>query len=87
MPNVPPCKNPHHPASVDRSRAMVILGEEADRVIFACQACKDIEKILSVQVRTLPKGVERAKHMMELQGVKRAETVKRNQVGRITYFH
>lgn len=66
---------------------MIILGEEDDRVIFACQACKDLNKALSVQVRTLPRGIDRARHMAELQGVQRAREVRRSQTGKITYFH
>lgn len=87
MPTIPPCKNPHHPAGVARDKGMVILQEEDERVVFACVPCKDIEKILSVQVVTLPRGRERAKYLAGIQGVKRAADVRKNQVGKITYFH
>jgi hypothetical protein len=33
---------------------MLFLEEKAGMVVFACQACKDVNKVQSVQVITLP---------------------------------
>jgi hypothetical protein len=85
--HIPPCKNPNHPKGVDRKKSMIVLEENADRVCFACVACKDIEKILSVQVVTLPRGWAAAKFKNDITGVTRAKEVVKGARGRIRYFN
>lgn len=48
-----PCKNPDHPKGCDRY-TMIMLEENATQSVWACQACKDILKVVSAQVRTKP---------------------------------
>lgn len=84
---IPPCKNPAHPKGVDRQKAMIVLEEGAERVVFACVACRDINKVLSVQIVTLPKGWAAAKWKNDMSGVTRAKNVVKGQHGRIRYFH
>ena len=86
MPDLPPCKNPHHPPEYNRSSGMIVLEESAERVVFACVPCRDICKQFSVQVRTLPMGWQKAKYGNDLVGVKRASEVIRGREGRIRYF-
>lgn len=84
---LPPCKSPNHPKGVPRDRGMIVLEENANRVAFACVPCRDIEKILSVQIVTLPKGWAAAKYQNALAGVERAKQVVRGREGKIKYFH
>jgi hypothetical protein len=47
---IPQCKNPQHP--IGRSRTMLFLEQKDHCFVFACQACKDMNRKLSVQVLT-----------------------------------
>lgn len=62
---------------------MVIIRENAREVVFACEKCRDVKKILSVQVVTLGRGFQAER---ELRGMKRARQVQKTPVGKIRYF-
>ena len=87
MPQIPPCKNPDHPKGVPRDKGMIILEEQDHRVVFACVPCKDLNKVLSAQVVTLPQGKARAAYLAGIVSTKRAASVQRTRTGKITYFH
>lgn len=84
MASIPPCQNPDHPREFSRETSMVVIEEDSERVVFACKACRDINKALSVQVRTLPKGFAKANYQNEIRGVERQAVVRK--LGKIAYF-
>src|SRR5208337_2514851 len=50
MITVPKCTNPQHPAG--RERTMLYLGFEHNCHLFACQACKDVNRKMSARAVT-----------------------------------
>jgi hypothetical protein len=62
---------------------MVLLEETSSHYTFGCPPCRDINKVLSIQVRT--KALFR-KHIQQQVLYKRASSVQRDGRGRITYF-
>lgn len=79
---LPKCQSPTCP---NPSR-MIFLEETPEHFVFGCEACKDINKVLSVQVRTKRHGMALARQRADLRGLARAQKVIRKQ-GKITYFH
>lgn len=77
----PQCKSPHHPG--DNRDTMLLVDENTTHFVFACSACKDVNKVLSVQVRTKPEF--RAHVREQIQPYKQARQVDK-RLGRITYF-
>lgn len=87
----PLCRAPDHPP--ERSRDSMVLVEEhrtkgyVTHLVFACVACRDIRKILSVQVRALPEFRQAIREHPDIQRYKRARSVERDPTsGKITYF-
>lgn len=78
----PTCRNPKCPKPMI---PMVIMEETEHRAVFACEPCRDINKVLSVQVVTLPKGWSKATYENEMRGIKRVQNVHRVG-GKIRYF-
>lgn len=89
---MPLCKSPDHPP--DAPRDSMILVEEHRPVAngpvthycFGCVACRDIRKIISVQVRSAPEFQEFVRSHPRMQEYKRARSVERDRLGRIKYF-
>jgi len=50
MRKTPLCRNPQHPAG--KEKRMIFLEQKGETFVFACQACKDVNKVMSVQVVT-----------------------------------
>jgi hypothetical protein len=50
MTKLPECRNPQHPAGMPKQ--MIFLEEKDNALVFACQACKDVNRKLSVQIVT-----------------------------------
>jgi hypothetical protein len=48
----PMCRNPQHP--LGRDKTMFFLEEREGAYVFACQACKDVNRKMSIQVFTKP---------------------------------
>lgn len=71
---LPRCVCTAHPPG-DRSgrRWMKVAEESAERVVFVCERCTEICRTAVIQVRTLPKGMARARYINELRGVERAK--------------
>lgn len=88
----PQCKSPDHPP--DAPRDSMILIEEHRPVahgpithfVFGCTACRDIRKIISVQVRTAPEFRRFVASHPAMQQYKRARQVEKDRLGRIKYF-
>lgn len=78
----PQCRSPHHPEGLHHN-TMILLGETATYYEFGCTACKDIAKVLSVQVRTKPAYQQ---HLRQLPQIRKAHEVRRDTLKRITYF-
>lgn len=86
----PHCKSPDHPPEVPRD-SMILVDEHRERgyvthYCFACVPCRDIRKIISVQVRTAPEFRELVAQHPAMQQYKRARSVEKNHLGKITYF-
>lgn len=77
----PTCKNPQCPGPRDK---MVLLEETPSHLVFGCKPCRDIHKVLSVQVRVKP--LYRRHVIQQLQPYKKARAVEKDRAGRITYF-
>lgn len=45
------CQNPHHPPGVPRG-TMTCINETETSYVFGCQACMDIRRLESIQVKT-----------------------------------
>lgn len=45
------CQNPHHPPGVPRG-TMLCVNETETSYVFGCEACMNIRKLESIQVRT-----------------------------------
>jgi hypothetical protein len=78
---LPTCKSP---TCLDRNR-MILVDESPTQWVFACEACKDINKVLSVQVRTKPAASLLIKQQVMIDRMKKGQ-VTRNRLGKITYF-
>lgn len=88
----PHCKSPDHPPEAPRDQ-MVLVDEHrpvphgpVTHYCFACVPCRDIRKIISVQVRTAPEFREFVRSHPAMQQYKRARQVQRDKLGRIKYF-
>lgn len=68
--SIPQCKNPNHPAGSPRDK-MVVTDENEFGVMLACVPCRDINRIISSQYVTLPKGWQRANHFAQVQKLDR----------------
>lgn len=47
---LPECRNPQHPSGFPKQ--MVYLEEKDETYVFACQACRDVNRVLSVHAVT-----------------------------------
>lgn len=86
----PICRSPDHPPEAPRD-SMILVDEHRQHghithYCFACTACRDIRKIISVQVRTAPEFREFVRSHPAMQQYKRARSVEKNRLGKITYF-
>lgn len=63
---------------------MVLLEETESHFTFGCIPCRDVHRVLSIQVRTKP--LFRRFIAQQLEPFKRAHQVQRDTRGRITYF-
>lgn len=87
---MPQCKNPQHPGD-DRDTMILVdekrLGSGVTHHVFACLRCRDINKVLSVQVRSTPEFRQYINSAPRMQQYKRARLVERDPTnGRIKYF-
>lgn len=79
----PLCRSPQHPTS--NRDTMILVEETPSHYCFACIACKDINHVLSVQIRTKPEYARHVASDPQLVEYKRARAVEK-KLGRITYF-
>jgi hypothetical protein len=89
----PLCKSPDHPPEAPRDQ-MVLVDEKragnhgaVTHRCFACVPCRDIRRVLSVQVQATPEFKAFINAQPEMQQYKRARLVERDPTsGRIKYF-
>jgi len=70
---------------------MILVEEHRERgyvthYCFGCTACRDIRKIISVQVRTALEFKRFVAEHPSMQQYKRARSVEKDKLGRIKYF-
>lgn len=61
--DIPACVCDAHPAGDDKRKYMVVAEENAERVVFCCRRCTEITGTPVIQVRTTPRGRERASYL------------------------
>jgi hypothetical protein len=87
---MPLCKSPDHPG--DDRDTMILLeekqsGGQTTHYVFGCLKCKEVNKVLSVQVRVAPEYKAFINSDPKLAAYKRARLVERDPTsGRIKYF-
>jgi hypothetical protein len=87
----PLCRNPEHPTSHSRD-SMILVDEKVERgyithFVFACTACKDVNRALAVQVIANPRFRDAIRQHPAMGEYKRARLVERDPTsGRIKYF-
>lgn len=64
---------------------MIFLEETKTHWVFACQSCKDINKVISAQIRVKPLGKALAAEQVRIDRMKKAESVQK-RLGKITYW-
>lgn len=64
---VPACACTAHPAGDDKKKYMVAVEETQDQVVWCCRRCTEITHTAVIQVRTLPRGKEVARHSIAEQ--------------------
>ena len=86
---MPQCKSPTCPGPRDR---MLLVDEKREggrttHYVFACVPCRDINKVLSVQVRVAPEYKAFINSDPKLAAYKKARLVERDPTsGRIKFF-
>ena len=91
MNRAPQCRNPEHPASHSRD-SMILVEEKEERgyvthYVWGCTVCRDVNKVLAVQVISNPRFRDAIRSQPEMQQYKRARMVERDPTsGRIKYF-
>jgi len=65
--DIPACACSAHPRGDDRKRYMVAVEEDSEKVVWCCRRCTEITHVAVIQVRTLPRGVARARHVVDEQ--------------------
>lgn len=86
----PHCRNPHHPPDASRD-SMALLREHrgtgptgpVTHHVWICRACMERRRLESIQVITSP---EYKSYIASLPEVRRAKDVRRDRLGKITYF-
>lgn len=91
MTGTPLCRNPEHPFSHSRDSMILIEEKEQSRhithYVWGCTACRDVNRVLSVQVLANPRFRDAIRQSPAMQAYKRARMVERDPTsGRITYF-
>ena len=88
---MPQCKSPTHPGA-DRD-TMLLVDEKRNssghitHYVFACLACRDINHVLSVQVRVAEPFRQAINQSPRMQQYKQARLVERDSTnGKIKYF-
>lgn len=82
----PDCRSPHHPRDIPRDR-MLLVDETATHYCFACVPCKEVNKVLSVQVRVKQRYRQAVASDPRMQDYKRARLVERDPTnGKVVYF-
>lgn len=91
MQRPPICRSPDHPPEAPRD-SMILIEEHRQRGVvthhlWGCTACRDIRKIISVQVRTAPEFQRFVSTHPQMQQYKRARLVERDPTNRrVRYF-
>lgn len=89
--SMPQCRNPEHMSSNRDTMVLVDEKRAADgrvtHYVFACTYCRDVNKVLAVQVRVAPEYKAHINSDPKLQAYRRARSVERDPTsGRIKYF-
>lgn len=79
---IPTCRNPKCPKP---NIPLKVLEETPTYVLFACEPCRDINGVLSVQYQTTPKGWERARYFNRLRGVERIQNINKFRTKKIQF--
>jgi len=66
MTKLPECRNPQHPFGMPKQ--MIFLEEKDNALVFACQACKDVNRKLSVQIITTTAYKRAVRKQLQAQG-------------------
>lgn len=65
--DIPACVCSAHPPGDDRKKFMVAVEEDSDKVVWCCRRCTEITHVAVIQVRTLPRGIARARYVTDEQ--------------------
>jgi hypothetical protein len=60
--SIPACACTAHPSGDDRKKYMVAVEETQDQVVWCCRRCTEITHTAVIQVRTLKRAREKARH-------------------------
>jgi hypothetical protein len=65
--DIPACACSAHPRGDDKKKYMVAVEEDAEKIVWCCRRCTEITHVAVIQVRTLARGIARAKHVVDEQ--------------------
>jgi hypothetical protein len=65
--DIPACACSAHPPEDDRKKYMLAVEEDAEKIVWCCRRCTEITHVAVIQVRTLPRGVARARYVTDEQ--------------------
>ena len=65
--DIPACACTAHPKGDDLKKYMVAVEETSEQVVWCCRRCTEITHTAVIQVRTLKRGKDKARHAISEQ--------------------